>query len=167
MGGYIVGNTGDESNGDGGGTRRWRWRLVVAAVGVVALAGIGAGVALQPGTANALGYALAVRNGLPNHFTYQGMPYSNVYLCAGSAACQPSHAQHWSQDDLDHAGIWPLKQVGSIFTLFGPAHPVLQPVNDPSMTGAGGPYASDVRPFVLFVPDDAGSYFVYVRPGGP
>lgn len=142
-----------------------------AAIGAVALlAGVG-GFALwaaqQPRVADHFGYALVEQDRLPGHFSYQGITYSNISLCAGADYCHPSSARRWTQADLAGDGIWPLKQVSTVATLFGNAHPVLEPANDPSMVGAGGLYASDVHPFELYVPASDGTYFLYQRPGGP
>jgi hypothetical protein len=54
-------------------------------------------------------------------------------------------------------------------TFFGASHPILEPVNDPSMKGVGTPYASDVTPLMLYIadPDTPGAYVMYMRPGGP
>lgn len=144
--------------------RMVRWLLITTAV-VALLMILADGVAMQPMTANTFGYALPGANGLPNHFTYQGISYSNPNLCAGATTCQPQVTHRYTQADLAGAGIWPLHQVATLPTLFGAAHPVLEPVNDPSMVS--GPYVSDVHPFVLFVPDGAGAYYLYMRPGGP
>jgi len=143
-----------------------RWLLIASAVVVLLLIVAGV-VAMQPMAANAVGYALPGANGLPDHFTYQGVSYSNPDLCAGATTCQPQATHRWTQADLAGAGIWPLHQVATLPTLFGAAHPILEPVNDPSMLGAGGLYVGDAHPFVLFVPDGSGAYFQYMRPGGP
>lgn len=152
-------------------SRLWgrpRWGCILAFVLPLALlAGLLWG-ALQPAMANHFGYALPGVNGLPSHFSYAQTDYFNHDLCAGADSCHPENASRWSQQRISDAGIWPLKQVGTVFTLFGAAHPIMEPVNDPSMAGAGTPYAgSDLTPFILFVPDGSGSYFGYMRMGGP
>lgn len=147
-------------------SRRVRVGLTLGGVAPLILTGA-IWTALQPWTANHFGYALPGKDGLPDRITYEGTPYFNRDLCAGASYCHPASAQRWTKADLDQRGIWPLKQVGSVFTLFGPAHPLLEPVDDPSMAGEGTPYVSDLRPFLLFIPDDATAYFVYQRPGGP
>lgn len=149
---------------------RWtrRRKVVVFALAGMALATVLAFVgAAQPFAANAFGYALSGKDGLPDHFTYLNMRYGNAQLCAGASTCDPAKAERWTQTQLDQHGLWPLKQVTSIGTYFGAPHAVYEPVNDPSMTGAGTPYASDVTPWMLFVPDGDGAYFIYMRPGGP
>lgn len=146
-------------------TRRRVVALALAGVAVVALLGLA--LAAQPFAANAFGYALHGKDGLPDHFTYAGMRYGNPQLCAGASTCDPARAPRWTQTQLDQHDLWPLKQVTSIGTYFGASHPVYEPVNDPSMAGAGTPYASDVTPWMLFVPDGDGAYFLYMRPGGP
>jgi hypothetical protein len=148
---------------------RWTRRRVAAVVlaGVALLALLALILAAQPFAANTLGYALRSKDGLPDHFTYVGMRYGNDRLCAGASTCDPAKAERWTQTQLDQHGLWPLKQVTTIGTYFGAPHPVYEPVNDPSMAGAGTPYASDLTPWLLFVPDGDGAYFVYMRPGGP
>lgn len=146
--------------------RSFRWSLALAAL-LALLAGVLWG-ALQPAMANEFGYALPGVNGLPSRIRYAQTDYFNHNLCAGDDACHPELASRWSQQHLSDSGLWPLKQVGTVFTLFGVAHPILEPVNDPSMAGAGTPYAgSDITPFILFVPDGSGNYFEYMRMGGP
>lgn len=149
------------------GPARRRW--LTLALGLVALLALGIGVALRPATANALGYALSGARGLPGHFTYWGVTYSNAGLCAGDQACAGAQAPRWSQADFAAQGEWPLTTVGAVPTLFGAAHPIYEPGNDPSMRGAGGPYVGDAHPFTLFIQDPAapGWYYLYQRPGGP
>lgn len=147
--------------------RKRIWWALGASAALVTLAGPLVLAAFQPGTANRFGYALPGRQALPGQFSYQGIGYSNPNLCAGASWCDPGAASRWSRADLEERGMWPLKQVTSIGTLMGDAHPALEPVNDPSMAGGGGPFAGDVHPFVLLVPDGAGAYFIYMRPGGP
>jgi hypothetical protein len=148
------------------GSKR-KWWVVAGSAALVTLVGLLALASFQPVVANHFGYALPGRQALPSQFSYQGISYSNPNLCAGASWCNPSAAVRWSRADLDAHGLWPLKQVASIATLMGQAHPLLEPANDLSMTGAGRPYASDVHPFVLLVRDGAGGYFIYTRPGGP
>lgn len=141
---------------------------LVGALVVIALA-LGVVAALQPVTADHFGYALAGSRGLPGHFTYQGVTYSNAGLCAGGASCQSVKAERWSLEMFGATTPFPLRQVASVPTLFGAAHAIYEPVNDPSMLGAGGPYVSDAHPFLLFVQDPAAPdwYYLYQRPGGP
>ncbi|HEX8996343.1 MAG TPA: hypothetical protein VF812_09960 [Ktedonobacterales bacterium] len=157
------------------GSQRPARRLAVG-VGLAALLiALGFVMALQPATADRFGYALPGSYGLPGHFTYQGVTYSNVGLCAGGSWCasartgQWAQATRWSQPMFGQDGEWPLRQVASLPTLFGASHAIYEPVNDPSMTGAGGPYVGDAHPFVLFIQDPGapGWYYAYTRPGGP
>lgn len=149
--------------------RSWHVALAVTLGAAVVAAMLTLILAAQPVTANTFGYALGREDGLPDHFSYVGTRYSNPRLCAGASTCDPTKAERWTQTQLDQHGLWPLKQVTTIGTYFGAPHPVYEPVNDPSMTGAGTPYASDLTPWMLFVPDGEadGAYFVYMRPGGP
>ncbi|HEX8730417.1 MAG TPA: hypothetical protein VF725_00045 [Ktedonobacterales bacterium] len=150
-------------------TRPARRRWLALGLGLAALLALATVMALRPATANALGYALPGARGLPGHFTYQGVTYSNRDLCAGDSSCAGARATRWAQADFVRQDEWPLTTVGAIPTLFGPAHTIYQPGNDPSMSGAGGPNASDARPFTLFLEDPAapGWYYLYQRPGGP
>jgi hypothetical protein len=136
---------------------------------MLALAGLLIIVALQPATADRFGYALARPNGLPGQFTYQDMTYHAPNFCAGGASCDPARATRETQTSLQTKGLWPLKQVAMLPTLFGASHPILEPVNDPSMKGAGTPYASGVTPFTLYIadPTSPGAYVLYTRLGGP
>ncbi len=152
-----------------GATGRPRWPLLAAGAALLTLAGLLIVAALQPAVADRFGYALARPNGLPGHFTYQNMTYHAPAFCAGGSNCDPARAARDTQASLQAKGLWPLKQVALLPTLFGSNHPILEPVNDPSMKGAGTPYASDVTPFVLYIADPAspGAYIAYVRDGGP
>lgn len=138
-------------------------------VALALLIALGVVVALQPATADRVGYALPGARGLPGHFTYQGITYSNVGLCAGGAWCAGAKATRWSRDMFGQDGEWPLDQVATLPTLFGASHAIYEPANDPSMIGAGGPYVSDAHPFVLFIQDPGAPdwYYLYERPGGP
>jgi hypothetical protein len=155
--------------GNGGMAGRPRWLLLVAGLAALALAGALIMAALQPTVADRFGYALARPNGLPGQFTYQYKTYHAPDFCAGGASCDPARASRETEASLQAKGLWPLKQVAMLPTLFGATHPILEPVNDPSMAGAGTPNASDVTPFLLFIPDPAspGAYVMYTRDGGP
>lgn len=150
-------------------TRRTRWRWLALGLGLAALLALGVGVALRPATADTFGYALPDARGLPGHFSWQGVTYTNAGLCAGDSRCESAQAPRWSQADFAAQGEWPLTTVGAVPTLFGAAHPIYEPGNDPSMRGAGGPYVSDTHPFILFIQDPAAPdwYYLYQRPGGP
>lgn len=145
-----------------------RWTLAIG-LGVALLVALGVIVALQPPTADLMGYALPSARGLPGHFTYQGVTYSNAGLCAGGSACANTQATRWSRTTLTANGEWPLRQVATLPTVGGASHAIYEPVNDPSMLGANGPYVSDAHPFDLFIQDPAAPdwYYLYQRPGGP
>lgn len=147
-------------------------RLALLGALVVALAALGVVAALQPATADRFGYALPGAHGLPGHFSYQGATYSNDGLCAGGSSCAGAQATRWSLAMMGANGFNDgslLRQVAALPTLFGASHAIYEPANDPSMLGAGGPYASDVHPFILFIQDPAAPdwYYLYQRPGGP
>lgn len=152
------------------------WRRLALLVAALLIVALGVVAALQPATADRFGYALPGPDGLPGHFTYQGVTYANTGLCAGGAWCasartaQWSQVNRWSRDTFGQDGEWPLRQVATLPTLFGASHAIYEPSNDPSMLGVGGPYVgSDTHPFVLFIQDPSapGWYYLYMRPGGP
>ena len=148
---------------------RTRRAVLTAGLAMMALAGALVVIAFQPATANNLGYALPRANGLPGQFSFDNMTYHAPDYCAGGDGCDPARAARDTEATLRAKGIWPLKQVALLPTLFGSSHPILEPVNDPSMIGAGTPYASDVTPFILYIADPAtpGAYILYTRGGGP
>jgi hypothetical protein len=148
---------------------RARRGLLVAGLAMMALAGVIVVIAFQPATANALGYALPRANGLPSQFSYQNIIYRAPDYCAGDSSCDPARAARATEPSLRAQGLWPLKQVALLPALFSASRQILEPVNDPSMTGANTPYASDVTPLTLYIADPAtpGAYILYTRGGGP
>lgn len=142
---------------------------LMLALGLMVALAIAAVAAMQPATADRFGYALSGPHGLPGHFSYQGVTYSDVGLCAGGSACAGAQATRWSKATMKTNGELPLREVSVLPTLFGADHAIYAPGNDPSMLGAGGPYVGDARPFILFIQDPASPdwYYVYQRPGGP
>ena len=116
-------------------------RLAVVAVCIIAgtlLVGV---AAFNPRVASHFGYAVPGANGLPLVITVSNRQYSTSHSC-------------WSQRYLTQEGMWPLHAVGTIPTLFGPAHTVLSPP-----TGA-------LVSTLVFTP--AGNcYDVYALEGGP
>jgi hypothetical protein len=134
------------------------WAILAAALIVFVLASAGI-VAFQPRMANHFGYALPGPNGLPYRIAYQGRTYVNLSMCAGAAWCKStSSAQPLcvTQAALANDNRWPLKQIGSIFTLFGPSHAVLVDPADEGLTQLD-----------LFVADGTDCYIVYTLQGGP
>jgi hypothetical protein len=131
-------------------------RLVQMGLGVglaiVILAALLWGV-FQPWAANHFGYALPGQDRLPYRITYAGRDYGNPNECAGDDWCQPAAKRCISQQQLADQHLWPLKQVGSIPTLFGSAYPILAPP-------AGGQT-------ILFVLDNDDCYLMYTLMGGP
>ncbi len=86
--------------------------------------------AFQPWAANHFGYALPGPDRLPNRISYAGRQYQNPSECAGDTWCQPATRHCISSRQLRDQGRWPLRQVGSIPTLFGTAHPIFAPPHD-------------------------------------
>ena len=128
-------------------------RGVAIALAVVVLAAFLLWGATQPATANHFGYALSGPNGLPDHITYGGLRYDNLSVAG----------KQLTQADLQAEGIWPLKQVGTIPTLFGASHAIEALANDPAAVGMTAGYT----PLDLYVATNGGAYCLYERGGGP
>ncbi len=149
--------------------RRWGRRVALGVVAVVSLAALGVVAAAQPAVANTFGYALPGTHGLPGHFSYQSVWYTDPVACADGSQCLPGGPTRDSRLTLANDGSWPLRQVATLPTLFGSPHPIYEPVHDLSMAGAGTPYVTDAHPWMLYIEDPSapGWYYVYQRPGGP
>ena len=128
-------------------------RIVASALAVVALAAFLLWGVTRPATANYFGYALAGPNGLPDHITYDGLRYDNLSAKGGRL----------TQADLQAKQTWPLKQVGTIPTLFGASHAIYALANDPAAAGVTAGYT----PLNLYVSTNDGAYCLYERGGGP
>lgn len=142
--------------------RRRRVPLWMAVVLVLAGFFVPAGiwVALQPRVANHFGYALPGKDGLPTYIFANGRRYQSPQVCAGADWCKQSRLQLlvprcYSAANLQAQQLWPLKQVGTMFTLFGAPQPILAPSNESGV----------VRPFVMG--DGPNCYVVYSLEGGP
>ncbi len=109
--------------------------------------------ALQPWAANYFGYALPGPDRLPHRISYGGRYYENPNQCAGDTWCQPSDTYCISTRQLKEQHLWPLRQVGSVPTLFGEAHPILAPPNNE-------------RSFLLVLAED-NCYLAYTITTGP
>ena len=118
-------------------------RLRVLVLCVVVLGAIGFAIALQPAVADQFGYARPFF-GLPSRIQYVGADFRNLYSCGGAGGC--AHLPPGWQRNFPHCftrallkkefpGTPPV-QVGSVPTLFGPAHPVLIPPWTLFQTGA-------------------------------
>lgn len=140
--------------------------LIVCAFLLALPAGV-AWAAFQPRVANHFGYALPVANGLPCRIQYSGRDYENLNECAGSELTPwmewYAKRHHLSSDAPCHRQAslraihsWPLREVGQVFTLLGPAHPILEK----STIGAGETST------VIFVGDGT-CYRAYELLGGP
>jgi hypothetical protein len=135
--------------------RTW---LIALAVTLLVLAGAGV-VAFQPWTANHFQYALAGRDGLPFRVTYTGRSYANTGMCARAAWCDHAPSTETacrSRQQLVSQRQWPLTQVGSIPTVFGPSHAVFAP-----------PVPAGRIVMELFVVDGDDCYITYTIEGGP
>lgn len=135
-------------------TRGRRWAL---AAGIVALALVGLGVAaFQPWTANHFSYALPGPRGLPFRIHYGGRDFSTPGMCAGADWCRTpvmGDSNCRSQAEIMGEGWWPLDQVGTMHTLFGPSYPIMSIHNATQM--------------LLFVRLSGGCYIAYAPEGGP
>jgi hypothetical protein len=95
------------------GMRKRRTLLIrVAVAAVVLFAGCGLLAAFNPRSADHFGYALPGENGLPHRVSYAGRDYRYTGAC-------------WSEAQLKESELWPLRQVGTVPTLFGAPHPIL------------------------------------------
>jgi hypothetical protein len=126
---------------------------VVIALAVVAPAAFLLWGATQPWAANHFGYALSGPNGRPDHITHGGLRYDNL---SGAA-------NRLTQADLQAENLWPLKQVGTIPTLFGTSHAIYALANDPGAIGVSAGYT----PLDLYVSTGDGADRLYERGGGP
>ena len=136
---------------------RARWAIALGGAAVLVLVGLGM-AAFQPRVANAFGYGLPGPHGLPHRVHVLGRDYQNASQCAGASWCAgvAPASTCWSRAKLTSVGMWPLTQVGSIFTLLGPTHPVLAPPIPAGMTST-----------LMFVPGNGDCYLVFALEGGP
>jgi len=138
---------------------RWLW-IAPVTIGLLGLSlGLLVVMARQPRLANHFGYALPLPGaaGLPFRLSYTGRHYANASTCAGDDWCKaagPPICTHASE--LRGAGYWPLRQAGSVFTLFGPSHPMLRAPTPDGMTT-----------MALYVPIARDCYLAYSLEGGP
>ena len=128
-----------------------------SALAVGGLAGVLVVVAQQPWAANHFGYALPGPHGLPFRVSYAGRYYANEHTCAGDGWCRsngplPCTTPDWLQSNH----YWPLQRVGSVTTLFGPAHPLLRTPTPRGFITMG-----------LYVPVERDCYLAYALEGGP
>lgn len=133
--------------------RGTRWAL--SAIVVLALLGLGA-AAFQPWTANHFGYALPGPRGLPFRIHYGGRDFGTPGMCAGADWCQTpimGDSNCRTPATIMSKGWWPLDQVGTLYTLFGPSYPILG-IHDATQT-------------LLFVRLNTDCYIVYALEGGP
>lgn len=110
----------------------------------------------QPWAANHFGYALPGQDHLPYRFTYAGRDYGNPNECAGDSWCQPDAKTCMSREELRESDLWPLRQVGSIPTLFGADYPIFAPPGSDGQT---------LTFLLVFDGDDC--YLAYGLMGGP
>ena len=131
-----------------------RWALAAGLVALV-LAGLSV-AAFQPWTANHFGYALPGPRGLPFRIHYGGRDFGTPGMCAGADLCRTAttgESNCRTQAALVAEGWWPLDQVGTMYTLFGPSYPILGIHNATQM--------------LLFVHLYSDCYIVYSLEGGP
>lgn len=142
---------------------RNRWVALGLALGILALmAGGLTWGALQPWTANHFGYALPGKDGLPTYIFARGRRYHSPQVCAGADWCKAQYGNYpvpitrcVPQADLMDRHIWPLAQVGTLFTLFGASRPILSPNGSIGVTAP------------LVIADGPDCYVEYGLEGGP
>ncbi|HEX6543740.1 MAG TPA: hypothetical protein VF040_18440 [Ktedonobacterales bacterium] len=140
--------------------RRVPLPLAVAVIVVVFIGSAGILAAFQPRVANHFSYALPGKDGLPAYIYADGRRYQSQQVCAGDGWCEQNRLQQliprcYTQADLQKLQMWPLVQVGTMFTLFGAPQPILAPKGESGLT----------RPFVMA--DGADCYVTYTLEGGP
>lgn len=112
-------------------------------------------LASQPRLANHVGYALPA--GLPFRLSYAGRHYANQSICAGADWCRANGPPRCTNARwLRRQHSWPLRRAGAIFTLFGPARPLLRYPPPMGMTT-----------MALYVPLGRDCYLAYSLEGGP
>ena len=118
-----------------------------------------------PWMANHFGFALPGKGGLPYRVTtYAGRAYISQRTCAYAGWCQSTspgtHTDPLCQreEDIKQSHAWPLVQVGTISTLFGPSHALMAPQSIVS---------SKLTPTGIYVVFDTSCYVSYTLSGGP
>jgi hypothetical protein len=118
-----------------------------------------------PWMANHFGFALPGKGGFPYRVTtYAGRAYISHRTCAYAGWCQSaSPATHpnpmcWKEEDIKQSSAWPLVQVGTISTLFGPPYALMAPQSIVS---------SKLTPTSIYVVFDTSCYVSYALSGGP
>lgn len=139
-------------------TTRSRAWLIALAAALILLVGLGV-VAFQPWSANHFNYALPGSGGLPYRISYNGRDYANNGMCAHATWCRNAPAAETacrSRQQLVDQNQWPLTQVSSIPTLFGPSHAVFAP-----------PVPAGLTLMQLYAVEADGCYISYTIEGGP
>lgn len=134
-------------------------RLLFRGTGILVAAAILVWIAFQPRVANHFGYALPVHNGLPCRISFSGRDYANNSFCEGmnqSAYSSSVGSTCTLPAALRRQKNWPLRQVASVWTLFGAAYPIMLPA------GIKLRYV----PTYVFVKDGA-CYRTFALEGGP
>jgi len=126
-------------------------------VGLILLSGFLISILVfLPYLANHLGFALPIDFGLPYQVIYKNRSYSsNDNMCAGGGWCQPQLACS-SITELDKKYNGPLSQIGNVYTLFGPVHPIMS-----------GPMIHGSPPTIIWVSYSKNCFLTYVLMGGP
>jgi hypothetical protein len=102
------------------------------------------GLAL-PRLANHYNFALPGANGLPYRVSFNNRTYINPSVCAGADWCKNEKPVCLTREYLADSNQWPLKPVGEVPTLFGPAHSIMLPASysNLAITGIFILYAAD------------------------
>jgi hypothetical protein len=133
------------------------WLIALGAT-LLVLGSLGV-IAFQPWAANHFHYALPGSGGLPFRVSYYGRDYANTGMCAHASWCRNAPTAETacrSQQQLMDQNEWPLAQVGSVPTLFGPSHAVFAP-----------PVPAGYTVMQLYVEESDGCSISYGIEGGP
>ncbi len=138
------------------GANKIRVKTIIGLVGIFLVVAILVLWLFLPRLANHFYFALPIGDpgGLPFRVPYNGRTYMNPAVCAGEVWCNEYKPECRTQEYLIEKKMWPLKQVGEVSTLFGPAHPIMMPTAYGNQT------------YVVFVPYGDGCYLNFGLEGG-
>jgi hypothetical protein len=118
-----------------------------------------------PWVANHFGFALPGKGGLPYRVTsYAGRAYTSQRTCAYAGWCQSTSPSTRTdplcqrEEDIKQSRVWPLVQIGTVSTLFGPSYALMAPQSTVS---------SKLTPTVIYAAIDTSCYVSYGLSGGP
>jgi hypothetical protein len=140
--------------------RHWkRWTIGASVALLLTLVAVLTWSPLLPWAANHYGFALPGDDGLPYRIYYAGRHYATQGMCARAGWCAGESRECETPATLETKlrlhRMWPLHDVSSIGTLFGPSYPIL-----------AGATPAGLTTVILYVPYH-GCYEVYELEGGP